>query len=107
MIKNHIEIKGDVALIHINSKGKTVYAMIDIEDLSLLKPFHNRLTLDSQGAVQHRVRENGSWENGVHQLHRLIVGIHSDFIRVGFKNGNKLDCRKQNLRIEYMIPKNY
>lgn len=96
MIKNHIEIKGDIALIHINRGGQTHYAIIDIEDLALLKPFQNRLSLDTQGAVQHRTKQGGEWE--VHQLHRVIVGIDSEYI-VRHKNGNKLDCRKRNLKI--------
>jgi hypothetical protein len=94
-IKNLVEIKGDIALIHINRKGYSRYAIIDADDLKFVDGLvKNRLNIDSNGYVQHRTKEGGSWS--VFQLHREIAGAYPSET-VGFKNGNKLDMRKKNM----------
>ena len=98
-MKNKVEIHGDIALIHIKSYGVEHIAIVDIEDLRLLNEyFPNKLTLDSNGAVQHKQMKDGKWK--VHQIHREIFGAFA-WERVGFKNGNKLDLRLSNLQSDY------
>lgn len=96
MIKNKVEIKGDIALIHIESKGKTVFAIVDREDIKLIGDrYKNKLNVDSNGAVQLRNVSDGKYT--VKQLHHAIIGIEGSKVKVTFKNGNRLDCRKRNL----------
>ncbi|MEH7116951.1 hypothetical protein V7128_05920 [Neobacillus vireti] len=98
-IKNFVELKGDVALIHINRAGFEHIAIVDREDLPLIdKVVKNRLNIDTNGYVQHKKQVYGEYY--VFQLHRKIAGAF-DWETVGFKNGNKLDLRKKNLYYEY------
>lgn len=98
MIKNKIEFKGDIALIHIQQRGKTVFAIMDKEDVEPLnKSYKNKLNVDSNGAVQLRTKVNGKYE--VVQLHHFVIGLDGSLVDTTFKNGNRLDCRKQNLLV--------
>jgi len=98
MLKNKVEYKGDIALIHVNSKGTEQIVIVDIEDLPFISRIcKNKLNIDSSGFVQHRKMKEGKWE--VTQLHRL-VSLAFPWEIVGFKNGNKLDCRKENLLVK-------
>jgi hypothetical protein len=94
-IKNFVEVKDDVAIIHVNRAGFEHLVLVDKEDLSLINHIvKNRLNIDTNGYVQHRKMVNGEWR--VFQLHRKIAGAFN-YETVGFKNGNKLDLRKENL----------
>ncbi|MGG3561607.1 hypothetical protein ABES03_08385 [Neobacillus rhizosphaerae] len=94
-IKNFVELKGDVALIHINRAGFEHIAIVDREDLTLIDlSVKNRLNIDTNGYVQHKEMINGTYK--VFQLHRKIAGAF-DWEEIGFYNGNKLDLRKKNL----------
>jgi hypothetical protein len=98
-VKNFVELKGDVALIHINRAGVEQIAIVDREDLPLIgKVAKNRLNLDTNGFVQHKTKAGGTWS--VFQLHRVIAGAF-DWEEVGFYNGNRLDLRKKNLFFKY------
>jgi hypothetical protein len=102
MIKNKVEIKGDIALIHIESKGKTVFAIVDREDIKILGDrYKNKLNVDSHGAVQLRTVADGKYT--VQQLHHFIIGLDGSKVKVTFKNGNKLDCRKRNLSFTFTM----
>lgn len=94
-MKNFVEIKEDVAIIHVNHKGYDHLVLVDKQDLPFIERLgDNRLNLDSGGYVQHRRMENGQWI--VKQLHRHIaMAFPSE--KVCFKNGNRLDLRKANL----------
>jgi phage pi2 protein 07 len=94
-IKNTVEVKDNVALIHINRAGKTQYAIIDADDLKYVKNItKNRLNIDSGGYVQHRTKKGGRWS--VFQLHREIAGAFPTET-ILFKNNNPLDMRKSNM----------
>lgn len=94
-LKNRVEIKDDIALIYINRAGVEQIAIVDAEDLPYIESrVQNRLNIDSGGYVQHRKKVNGEYE--VFQLHRELYNAF-DWETVGFKNGNKLDLRKENL----------
>lgn len=99
-MKNKVEIHGDIALIHINRAGVTQIAIMDSKFYCpyIQKLATHTLTLDSNGFVQHKKKVNGKWE--VFQVHREIVGAFS-WERVGFRNGNKLDLRHDNLVSNY------
>lgn len=98
-LKNTVEIKGDVALIHINRKGYTRYLVVDTAMLPYIdKMVTNRLNADSGGFIQHRTKSGGKWK--VFQLHRAIIDAF-EWEKVTFKNGNKLDCRTSNLVTKY------
>lgn len=94
-LKNKVEIKDDIAIIHVTRKGYDRYVIVDAEELSSIeRVVKNRLNIDSNGFVQHKQMIDGVWD--VFQLHRFIAGaVH--FTTVGFRNGNKLDLRKSNL----------
>jgi hypothetical protein len=95
LIKNKVEIQGDIALIHITRKGYDRYLIIDVEDLPRIEGLaKNRLNIDSAGYVQHKTKEGGSY--AVTQIHRYVVDAF-DWVKVCHKNGNRLDCRKSNL----------
>lgn len=96
-MKNPIEIKDDIVLVHINSRGINEIAILDRADYYLMKILgvvQNRLNIDTAGFVQHRKKVNG--EYNVFQLHRVIANAF-ETDRVGFRNGNKLDLRRKNL----------
>jgi hypothetical protein len=98
-IKNYVELKGDIALIHINRAGVEQLAIVDREDLPYIgKITKNRLNIDTNGFIQHRTKVRGEWQ--VFQLHRKIAGAF-DWEEVGFYNGNKLDLRKKNLYYKF------
>jgi hypothetical protein len=99
MLKNKVEIKGDIALIHVTRKGYDRYVIVDIDDLGRLeRAAKNRLNIDSGGYVQHKSKEGGSWS--VFQIHRLITDAFP-WETVKHKNGNRLDCRKSNLETKF------
>lgn len=94
-LKNKVEIKDDVALIHVKRAGYDHIVLVDAQDLPFLSSrVHNRLNIDSNGYVQHKRKVNGKYE--VFQLHRLIhLAFDNETVR--FKNGNRLDLRSSNL----------
>lgn len=103
MLKNKVEIKDDIALIHVSRNGFDNIVIIDAEDLPMLeRRYENRLNLDTAGYVQHRRKRNGEYE--VEQLHRALM-VAFDWETVSHKNGNKLDCRKSNLETNLDINK--
>jgi hypothetical protein len=94
-IKNTVEVKDNVALIHINRAGKTQYAIIDADDLKFVENISkNRLNIDTGGYVQHRTKEGGVWKT--FQLHRELTGAFPSET-ILFKNNNPLDMRKSNM----------
>jgi hypothetical protein len=96
MMKNKVEIKGDVALIHVKRAGYDHIVIVDKADLPYIEKISkNRLNIDSNGYVQHKQLVDGRWE--VFQLHRKLYGAF-DWETVSFKNGNKLDLRWSNLQ---------
>jgi hypothetical protein len=71
--------------------------LLDDDDLPLLdgRSWHARKSGDRLYAATKEVR-GGRGE--ITYLHRLIAG--ADRERIGFRNGNSLDCRRDNLRID-------
>jgi hypothetical protein len=95
-LKNKVEVKGDVALIHVRRAGYDHIVIVDKEDLPYIDGMvKNRLNIDSNGYVQHKQMVNGEWKT--FQLHRKILSAF-DWETVSFKNGNKLDLRWSNLQ---------
>lgn len=88
--RNYIEICNNYAKIHIFDSGK--YGLIDIEDISKVKDYcwninHNGY-LSAHINMQDRVL-----------IHRIIMQVQETKKVVDHINHNKLDNRKQNLRV--------
>ena len=94
-LKNNFEIHGDVTIIYVWSKGEYKIVLVDTEDLKLIqRKCTNKLNIDSNGAVQHRKMVDGVLQSDM--LHRIVF-LASQYETVFHVNGNKLDCRKENL----------
>lgn len=67
------------------------HALIDDEDAHLTNVRWHR---DSEGYARHNARD------GYHRLHRDVLGlVRGDGLQVDHKNGDRLDNRRENLRI--------
>lgn len=90
--KNHIHIYVDHAEIELQNKNHEVvgYALIDLDDID--KCSVHKWYLDSVGYARTSVGQNKV------RLHKFITHTDRETI-VDHINRNKLDCRKDNLRI--------
>lgn len=82
-------IDGEVARIPIGFRAKDGYSLVDTEDIGKIR--HNLYL--SKGYVAYG--ENGNTK----KLHRLITGVTDSAVQVDHINGDKLDNRKENLRL--------
>lgn len=94
------ESEGYAEIVLTNSKGvETGRALVDIEDIdnrSVLWLFEDRFFLNKRGYVCGFTLIDNKYPR---ELHRCIVKAKKGQ-RVSFKNKNKLDLRKNNLKVK-------
>lgn len=77
--------------------GRFFIILLDIEDISKARYFHWRIGCDGYPETTIYLA-NGRKRSTVLRLHQLIHGPLPSDIETDHINGNKLDCRKSNLR---------
>lgn len=98
MIKNKIEINGEVTEIFIKRKdGKELITLIDTEDLHML-PNTSLYSWKEKNVKKEKYYVYYTCGNTTKRLHRLIANSSHGKV-VDHINGNTLDNRKENLRI--------
>lgn len=75
---------------------KGYYAIIDENDFEILSSYSWQIS--SKGYAKTRINSSNG-EANYQYMHRLILGIKDSKIWVDHINGNRLDNRKENLRI--------
>lgn len=96
-MKNKYEVDGNVIRVFINHKGEVLTSLFDVEDFPILNNLQNTITIAKGYAVYGYRPYKGAWVNYL-SLHRLILNPPDD-MEVDHINRNRLDNRKNNLRI--------
>ena len=96
-MKNSYEIRGGVAAIFIEYKGKVIETIIDTDSLPIAKSMPNTWFLNDNGYVRANFPARRKNRSSL-RLHRLLMGSPTG-LDIDHINGNKLDNRIKNLRI--------
>jgi hypothetical protein len=90
----------NIAKIIINLNNKEYEAFIDFDDVNKVKKHKWKINLS--GAVITSIKKKEGLK--IIHLSNYILGV-SEYYKIKYKNGNKLDCRKENLEIveEYAL----
>jgi hypothetical protein len=100
-VKNHFEVKGNLTVIFINLKGKTIETLINTDDLEKVKEFPNTwFAYFNQCTNSYYVRGNYKWDNGKRKtvlLHRWIFDDPKGLV-IDHINHDTLNNTKNNLR---------
>lgn len=93
---NEHRIEGETVFIQVRSKNKETETYVDLEDYPLISGYKWNLNPVS-GYVQ-TVKREGKVDKHYY-MHRVIVGAEGFSVKVDHLNGDKLDNRRNNLRI--------
>lgn len=94
---NEYQVQNDTLILKIVCKGVEYKVLVDYEDYPIISQ-HTWNRNPGNGYIQSRLRL-GRTENKTVYMHRLIMGVSGHKTYVDHINGNKLDNRKENLRI--------
>lgn len=99
-MKNKYEIRGDVTVIYVKSKGIELEFLIDTDDLELVSSFRTTWSANVSADKKHVYAQTILTDNNKYTrfvLHRVIMKC-PDGVVVDHINHNTLDNRKSNLR---------
>lgn len=94
---NEFRIEGDDIVLRVCTKTEELETYIDAEDY-LLASGYTWCVNPVSGYVQTKTREGAKFSKGIY-LHRLIMDVEGFHIKVDHVNGERLDNRKENLRV--------
>jgi hypothetical protein len=97
-MKNLFEVRGETTVIFIEHKGEVHECLIDTVDLPKVN-IKGTWFLKNHGYIMTQVRRNGGRDSVL--MHRAIVGEENipEGMEIDHQNRNKLDNRKNNLRV--------
>lgn len=104
-LKNNYKIEENFVIIYLDSKGKIIETIIDLDDFDLVNSykgkFYARWYKNIDGYyVAIAIRDNTKKSDYTSQrLHRIIMGNPEPEYYIDHINHNTLDNRKQNLRV--------
>jgi hypothetical protein len=90
---------GSVVEIPVNDGGKTLVALVDAEDAHLAEGPVWQASTPHKTTYATRLVTVGTRRRKRQFLHRAVLGVTDTKTQVDHKDGNGLDCRKENLRI--------
>lgn len=102
-LASKIEIDGPITKIYMTGKTNDTFSIIDTEDLERVLEISDRWSLSTKGYAQCNYKKSNGKYTTI-RMHRIIVGTHFDKYepnknQTDHINRNKLDNRKENLRI--------